>query len=399
VGYAGRRRTTTAAAAVKAAVEYAVSVTSDGGANWSWVDVGEFPSTTYASIAFADAERGYLLVTPTRSGDGQTEIYRTDDGGASWLPVGHGSDFGFVLGTGPGRDDVWAGANAEAGGPPHPALVASHDGGRTWSDVSLPGIGPASRPVVVDPPAFFSASDGLVAIDGARFYRTTDVGWTWTQAAALATEPGQVSWRPAVDPSTWFALDNPITTFERTDDAGRTWTTMNPTGFAPGMGPTWLAFWTGSDGAALGALADGDDRPAAIYVTSDGGATWAPEHPATTARVVNSATAGAPAIAAASWWVDPRDQPPSPNATHLRAFVLESACASGASPAGRVRSPVIEYRPDSIVVTFTIMSRPGEQDSQGNPPFPVEITLDEPIDNRTLLNGSAVPPRDANAQP
>jgi photosystem II stability/assembly factor-like uncharacterized protein len=381
-------------------VQYDVSVTQDAGATWSRVRIGEFPSATYASVAFADPERGYVLITSARFGDGRSTIFRTDDGGASWLEVGQGSNFGFVLGVGPGRDDVWAGGNAEAGGPGHPVLEAAHDGGRTWTEVDLPDItSPSVVSALVDPPAFFSDRDGLIAVTGDLFYRTVDGGRTWTRAGAAATEPGQDSWRPAVDASTWIALDNPIWTFQRTDDAGRTWTTVHPTGFAAGFGPTWLAFWNPTVGAALAPIHDGNGLPASLYGTVDAGTTWTALRPITAAATTASSTADAAEVGPASWWVDPRDLPVKPTTTQIHAFVLEKSCASGRSPAGRVRDPIIEYRPDSIVVTFTITKRPGEQDCPGNPPFPVQLRLDEPMGGRLLLDGSSVPPRDATRQP
>jgi photosystem II stability/assembly factor-like uncharacterized protein len=381
-----------------ATVEYVVSVTHDGGRTWSRAPIGEFGSATYASVAFVDTNRGYVLVTSARFGDGRSLVYRTDDGGATWLQVGGGSNFGFVLGVGPGRDDVWAGANAEAGGPPHELLEASHDGGRTWASFALVA-GPAGSTAVVDAPTFFDDRHGLLAITGVRFYRTDDGGRTWAPAGGIPVTPGVSSWRPAADASTWVVPGNPIDTFEQTTDGGQNWTTIRPRGFAPSMGPVWLGFWTPAAGAALAPTRDGDTFPAGLYVTSDGGQTWAGTRPISAAVAVSSSGVDAPRVGPATWWIDPAALPLQPGATRIPGFVLEQACASGKSPEGRVREPVVEYGADAIVVTFTITWSPGDQDCPSNPPFPVVVQLDQPLGGRALLDGSSVPPRDATREP
>lgn len=102
------------------------------------------------------------------------------------------------------------------------------------------------------------------------------------------------------------------------------------------------------------------------------------------------------AVGPVSWWLDPSAPAPKPTATSLRALVLEQACASGTSPDGRIDPPSIEVDDATITVTFAIHFQPGDgQDCQGNAPFPVEITLPEPLGARTLLDGSETPPRDA----
>ncbi len=105
------------------------------------------------------------------------------------------------------------------------------------------------------------------------------------------------------------------------------------------------------------------------------------------------------AAGAASWWVDTTLIPLAPETTEIKGFVVETACASGQSPDGRVQEPVIEYGAESVAVTYTVTSRPGGQDCQGNPEFPVTFTLSEPLGERTLLDGGTTPPRDATTTP
>lgn len=112
-----------------------------------------------------------------------------------------------------------------------------------------------------------------------------------------------------------------------------------------------------------------------------------------------SAEPSGAAADAATWWVDTTLIPVAPEATEIKGFVMETACASGQSPEGRVQEPTIVYAPDSITVQFTITPRPGGQDCQGNPESPVTFTLSEPLGERTLLDGGSNPPRDATTTP
>jgi hypothetical protein len=98
----------------------------------------------------------------------------------------------------------------------------------------------------------------------------------------------------------------------------------------------------------------------------------------------------------ASWWLDPKVPPPPENATSIRGFVEEQACASGKSPEGRIEGPLFDLTETDMTVTFGVRALLGGQDCQGNAPFPVRFDLPEPLAGRTLLDGNEVPPRDAS---
>jgi hypothetical protein len=104
-------------------------------------------------------------------------------------------------------------------------------------------------------------------------------------------------------------------------------------------------------------------------------------------------------IGPASWWIDPAQPRPTPRSTEIHAQVLELACASGESSAGRIEPPEIEVTGAAIVVTFTVRHRPGGQDCQGHPSAPTVFTLPEPLGARPLLDGNEDPPRDATTKP
>ena len=106
------------------------------------------------------------------------------------------------------------------------------------------------------------------------------------------------------------------------------------------------------------------------------------------------ASSGEP-VGPAAWWLDPDAPAPGPDATVIPALIREQACASGATPEGRVLPPEIYYATGAILVIVKVRHRPGGQDCQGNPAFPIEIQLAEPLGERKLLDGSEQPPRDA----
>jgi hypothetical protein len=98
---------------------------------------------------------------------------------------------------------------------------------------------------------------------------------------------------------------------------------------------------------------------------------------------------------AATWWLDPASLPIDPQSTRLTGFVLESACASGQSPEGRILAPDVDYGAEALTVTFSIAPRAGDQDCQGNTPFGVVFELEDPVGERPIFDGSTTPARDA----
>ena len=99
-----------------------------------------------------------------------------------------------------------------------------------------------------------------------------------------------------------------------------------------------------------------------------------------------------------TWVLEPAGKRPAPEATEFVARVTETTCASGQSSRGRVQPPIIVYTAAEVVVTFPIEPLPGDgQDCQGNPSTAGTVTLDEPLGDRTLLDGGTYPPGDPAA--
>lgn len=99
----------------------------------------------------------------------------------------------------------------------------------------------------------------------------------------------------------------------------------------------------------------------------------------------------------ADWWVSRADLPLSPDARVIHGLLEERSCASGMSPDGRILGPIIEYRPDAIIVTYKVREKGGT--CQGNPHFAITIQLTEALGTRGLFDGGLTPPRDATVDP
>ena len=109
-------------------------------------------------------------------------------------------------------------------------------------------------------------------------------------------------------------------------------------------------------------------------------------------------TTAPPDVSFGRWWLDPAAQAPSPDSREVSILVRETVCASGHSPEGRVLPPTIVVHDDAIEVTIAIRRRPGDQDCQGNPAYPMRLELPEALGARSLFDASWYPPRLATTQ-
>ena len=161
---------------------------------------------------------------------------------------------GFTV-VGPDRFLGSGHPDLRTGDPPHLGLIASDDGGRTWTPRSLRGA--ADLHIIAARPAVVYAVDAL----SGRLLASPDEGRRWTARRS----PGDVV-ALAVDPSleTRVAASTTEALFVSTDGAA-TW--RRPRG--PGPGPGLLA-WPAAE-TLLHLSPDG-----ALSVSTDRGATWRP---------------------------------------------------------------------------------------------------------------------------
>jgi len=271
--------------------------TTDGGR--SWTKVHDTPGTYFRALGMLDAERGFAGNIGTDYFPGVTDttpLYRTDDGGTTWVPV----DDPVVRGMrGVCAIDivhepyVHAGeldhravvhVGGRVGGPAH--LLRSLDGGATWSMIDLG----AQAGMIVDV-KFFDAQRGLVfaATDpniekaNALILRTEDGGATW-QEVYRSSRGFEITWKgafptPEVGYATIQSYDPDPARSQRyvakTTDGGRTWQELVLVDDA-----SVRAFGVGFLDAEHGWV--GTNKGG--FETRDGGATWTP---VALGRVVN----------------------------------------------------------------------------------------------------------------
>jgi hypothetical protein len=76
--------------------------------------------------------------------------------------------------------------------------------------------------------------------------------------------------------------------------------------------------------------------------------------------------------------------------TGFTALVSRLECNNGIT--GAVMAPNVQIRNSEIVVTFQVEPKePGGADCQGNEWVPYEVTLNEPIGDRALIDGQCLP--------
>jgi photosystem II stability/assembly factor-like uncharacterized protein len=204
-------------------------------------------------------------------------ILRTDDSGTTWTvvatpPVAAGSSNLGGMFTASDASTLWAGAQREAGGHGHPLLAVSRDGGRTWSDVNLPGMAGESggtQVFLTQAPVFLDDATGFVEVDGpdgTRVFATTDGGRTW-EARTVPTSTGPVFF---VDANHWVVPAGG--SIAVTTDGGRSWKTVSGIGLEPGH-LVQVAFLDASYGYAVLAP-DADPTARLLYETFSGGDNW-----------------------------------------------------------------------------------------------------------------------------
>jgi hypothetical protein len=103
-------------------------------------------------------------------------------------------------------------------------------------------------------------------------------------------------------------------------------------------------------------------------------------------------TVEAPAYGPAARLVLDPDIEPSPDSDQLAVWINETNCASGMAPVDRAVIPIVVDDADSVVITVLVEPVEGGADCQGNPWHPMMITLDQPLGDRHVFDGSTVPP-------
>ena len=228
----------------------AVFATTNGGRTWT--KSATLRAVSFASqVSFADPQHGFLMLGGEDGAmdEDQVWLYRTADGGKHWsLAAVSPSETGAavsgqqVSGRIPTECDKngldfptatngWIASTCNVG--LTNALLASHDGGTSWSDQPLPL-------------AATTCADGACFVAGPQF----------------ADEAGFVTVDP--EPGAPSLLE--------TSDLGRTWKTIV---LPAGLEYPQITFFSRTDGVLVAGGTQGSFQ-GTFYITANGGQTWTP---------------------------------------------------------------------------------------------------------------------------
>ncbi len=261
--------------------------TTDGGKRF--VEQWNQPGTFVRALGFIDANNGFLGNVGTdyfpNVSDTQP-LYRTRDGGATWLPITNveGPTVKGIcaidivkrsfIDSGVLRERTLVHAAGRVGGPAH--LMRSLDGGETWKSIDLS----AYTAMILDVKFFdemngiiAGASDSDTAKSNARIIATNDGGSTW-RTVYQSTRPFEITWKlsfPKRDVGyvtvQKYNPDPKVTEHfvAKTIDGGKTWRELAVASDAAdrAFGVAFITPEIGWIGSAKGG-----------YQTTDGGASW-----------------------------------------------------------------------------------------------------------------------------
>jgi len=232
----------------------------DDGATWERV-TDRYPGVlgtlqpTGARIAFAPSRPAEIWVPSTNL------HYRSRDGGKTWSDFRVPGQDAYVFAVDPADPQVvYAGGRGDT----H-HLSRSDDGGASWTPVGE-GLDGTLRLLVVDP----SAPQVVWTVVGFnQLHRSADRGATFARVAIPADGTDEI-WKLAIDPSDsrrlWAATESGLF---RSADGGATWQRSDR-----GTGRYWVRA-VAVDPAAPGTLVAATSG-GGLYRSEDGGASWRP---------------------------------------------------------------------------------------------------------------------------
>lgn len=194
-------------------------------------------------------------------------IYRTTDGGATWVAVPSLEIYGQLAGVGfADADHVWAVGGDYSQDSQGALLLTSADAGKTWTRQSITATS------ALEQVQFVSASTGFVTGDDGAVYSTTDGGAHWTRTAAGASDVGFTGLSFVDATHGWVCGPQGNEDFYggrcyATADGGVTWKDVSPD---EDVVVTDCSFVSATEGWVVG-----EDRT--IFHTTDGGASWSKE--------------------------------------------------------------------------------------------------------------------------
>ena len=229
--------------------------TTDGGTYWENISDGFFRRASVGAIAVAESDPNVLYVGMGEStirsnvshGDG---VYRSTDGGRTWVNVGLAAtrNISKVRIHPKDAQTVYVAALGHAHGPnPERGIYRTRDGGKRWEHVLFRTPEAGAVDLTMDPTnprilyaAFWEgvhrAHELVSGGPGSALFRSTDGGETWEEITRKPGLPTGVLGRmgivasPAKPGRVWAIIEAKAGCVVRSDDYGETWERTNEDG-------------------------------------------------------------------------------------------------------------------------------------------------------------------------
>lgn len=156
--------------------------TTDGGASWQSVDMAPY-AASLIDVRFTDPMNGLIVggTNGTRNG-GVAVILATSDGGATWTErfrsSGAGTNAEWAWKISFPTESVGYVSVEHDGSSPDGKVLKTTDGGRTWTELAVPGGGSMQGV------GFVTELDGWTSGRGTQMV-TTDGGASWAETSAI----------------------------------------------------------------------------------------------------------------------------------------------------------------------------------------------------------------------
>jgi photosystem II stability/assembly factor-like uncharacterized protein len=230
----------------------------DGGASW-------FPSST---PELADLGVLALLIDPAApdtvyagtkdwAGNGDGGVFKTTDGGSTWIRLTRGSAV-RALGLSPTNPDIIYAVGDDG-------ASRSSDGGTSWKAVNQGLANDALQSVAIHP-----SSPAVAFVSGPGVFKTTRGGVRWVDSLAQAFSENVRALAVAPSERTIMYAGTADEAVFRSTDAGASWIETGQLGNGSGV-VEWLAV-DPSDSAT--AYAGMHSSAHSLYKTTDAGSTW-----------------------------------------------------------------------------------------------------------------------------
>jgi photosystem II stability/assembly factor-like uncharacterized protein len=245
---------------------------TDGGASWSAANAGLPAVFGLVSLAIdpQDTSAVYAALQTCCSGAGIGGVFKSTDGGASWVSAGLEDSVSVVAIDPQDSSTVYAASASGLG------IRKSTDGAASWGLANLGLRGTWVRALSVDP----QDTSKLYAATSIGIFKTTNSGASWSEAnSGLPAHPASL----AIDPQNSGTLYVGIIgrgIFKSTDGAAN-WSYAGLGGISTDFDQS-LAVDPQNSGTVYAAGFTASTAPTAttaLFKTTDGGATWASKGP------------------------------------------------------------------------------------------------------------------------